>query len=131
MLSRRTMLLAPLGTLAAPSMGALAATGKMTLAIHQNTSAGAGYRKSLEGWARAGIKNVEITSTLLDEFLKTDSLAAARRVLTDNGLTPVSCACGVNGLWEPNPNHAAALDDLKRRCEMFGTLGLTKFYAPV
>ena len=29
-----------------------AAAGKMTLAIHQNTSAGAGYRKSLEGWAR-------------------------------------------------------------------------------
>jgi hypothetical protein len=35
------------------SRTALAATGKMTIAIHQNTSAGAGYRKSLEGWARA------------------------------------------------------------------------------
>ena len=34
---------------------------KMTLAMHQNTSNGAGYRKSLEGWARAGIKDVEIT----------------------------------------------------------------------
>ena len=44
----------------------------MTLAIHQNTSAGAGYRKSLEGWSRAGIKYVELTNTLLDEFLKTD-----------------------------------------------------------
>ena len=94
----------------------------MTLAIHQNTSAGAGYRKSLEGWARAGIKNVEITAQLLDEFLKTDSLAAARRVLTDLGLTPVSCACGVQGLWEPNPNHAAGareseetLRDVQRR----------------
>jgi len=51
--------------------------------------------------------------------------------MTDLGLTPVSCACGVTGLWEPNPNHAAAIDDLKRRCEMFGTLGLTKFYAPM
>src|SRR5882672_947370 len=129
-LSRRTMLLAPLGTLAVSATRA-AATGKMTLSIHQNTSAAAGYRKSLEGWARAGIKNVEITSTLLDDFLKTDSLASAHRVLSDNGLTPVSCACGVNGLWEPNPNHAAALDDLKRRCEMIATLGLLKFYAPV
>ena len=129
MLSRRTMLLAPLALSAAPT-GVGAAEGKMTLAIHQNTSRGAGYRKSLEGWARAGIKYVEITAALLDEFLKTDSLAARRRVLTDLGLTPVSCACGVSGLWEPNPNHAAALENLKKRCEMFATLGLTRIYAP-
>ena len=77
--------------------------GKMTLAIHQNTSAAAGYRGSLEGWSRAGIKHVELTNTLLDEFLKTDSLQAAKRVLTDLGLTPVSSACGVFGLWEPTP----------------------------
>jgi len=107
------------------------AAGKMTLAMHQNTSAGAGYRKSLEGWARAGIRNVEITNTLLDEFLKTDSLAAAKRVLTDAGLTPVSGACGVGGLWEPGPNHATALENFKKRCEMFATLGLRRIYAPV
>ena len=46
----------------------------MTLAIHQNTSSAAGFRGSLEGWSRAGIKHVELTNTLLDEFLKTDSL---------------------------------------------------------
>lgn len=112
---------------AAPAIAA----GKMTLAIHQNTSAAAGYRASLEGWARAGITNVEITAAQLDAFLKNDSLAAAHRVLTDNGLTPVSAACGVGGLWEPNPNHAAALDSLKKRCEMFAELRLTHIYAPV
>src|SRR2546425_7146029 len=105
MLSRRALLLAPISLVAAR---AASAAGKMTLAIHQNTSAGAGYRESLDGWARAGIKFVEITNTLLDGFLKTDSLAAARRVLTDLGLTPVSGACGLGGLWEPNPNRAAA-----------------------
>src|SRR5258705_13500746 len=103
MLSRRTMLLAPIGTLAVAATRASAAPGKMTLAIHQNTSAGAGYRRSLEGWARAGIRNVEITARLLDDFLKADSLDAARRVLTDLGLTPVSSASEVSGLWEPNP----------------------------
>jgi sugar phosphate isomerase/epimerase len=121
------MLLAPLTPLA---ISILRSSG-MTLAIHQNTSANAGYRKSLEGWARAGITNVEITAQLLDDFLKTDSLAAARAVLTDHGLTPVSCACGVQNLWEPNPNHAAAIDSLKKRCEMLATLGLKRFYAPV
>jgi 2-keto-myo-inositol isomerase len=107
---------------------AFAAPGKMTLAIHQNTSAGAGYRKSLEGWARAGIKNVEITNGLLDDFLKTDTLEAARRVVTDNGLTAVSGACGVNALIEPNPGRATALDNFKQRCEQFAALGLNRTY---
>jgi 4-hydroxyphenylpyruvate dioxygenase len=126
MLSRRSLLLTPLALMAA--RGASAAG--MTLAMHQNTSAGAGYRGSLEGWAKAGIRNVEITNTLLDEFLKGDSLPAARRVLTDNGLTPVSGACGVTGVFEPNPNRAAALEAVKRRCEQFAALGLTRIYSP-
>ena len=128
MISRRVMLTTPL--VLAAERAASAAPGKMTLAIHQNTSAGAGYRKSLEGWSRAGIKYVEVTAALLDEFLKTDSLAAAHRVLTDLGLTPVSCASGVQGLWEPNPNHAASLEDFKKRCEMFASLGSTRVYSP-
>ncbi len=108
---------------------AVSAAGKMTLAIHQNTSAGAGYRNSLEGWSRAGIKYVELTSTLLDEFLKTDSLAAARQVFTDLGLTPVHGATGVTGLWEPNPNRAASLENLMKSCERFAALGLNHVYA--
>ena len=121
------MLLAPVALMGA---SAASAAGKMTLAIHQNTSAGAGYRGSLEGWSRAGIKYVELTNTLLDGFLKTDSLAAARRVLTDLGLTPVCCACGVFGLWEPTPNRMALLENFKKRCEMFAALGLTRIYSP-
>jgi 2-keto-myo-inositol isomerase len=108
----------------------VSAAGKMTLALHQNTSSAAGYRRSLEGWARAGIKHVELTNGLLDEFLKSDSLPAAKRVLTDLGLTPVSSACGVFGLWEPNPKRAAQLDAFKKRCEQFASLGLTKIYSP-
>jgi sugar phosphate isomerase/epimerase len=102
----------------------------MTLAIHQNTSVGAWYRGSLEGWAKAGIRNVELTNTLLDGFLKSDSLPAARRVLADNGLTAVSGACGVTGIFEPNPDRAAALDAFRKRCEQFVSLGLTRIYSP-
>jgi 2-keto-myo-inositol isomerase len=127
MISRRALFLTPAALLVARH---LAAAGRMTLAIHQNTSAGAGYRGSLEGWARAGIKQVEITNTLLDAFLKGDSLASARRILTDQGLTPVSGACGVFGIWEPGPNRAMLIDNFKRRCEQFKELGLTRIYAP-
>jgi sugar phosphate isomerase/epimerase len=130
MLSRRTMLLTPVAMMAARAVSSVAAaSGKMTLAMHQNTSAGAGYRKSLEGWSRAGIKNVELTNTLLDDFLKTDTLPAAHRVVTDLGLTVVHGATGATGLWEPNPNRSASLENLKKRCEMFAALGLSRVYA--
>ena len=131
-LSRRSLLLAPLLTPVALDASRAMLTGsvpKMTLAIHQNTSNGAGYRKSLEGWSRAGIKYVEITNTLLDEFLKTDDLAAAARVLSDLGLTAVHAATGVTSLWEPNPNRPAALENLKKRCEMFAAMGIKRVYA--
>jgi len=127
MLSRRAILVTPVALMATGITSA--ASGKMTLAIHQNTSAGAGYRSSLESWSRAGIKNVELTNTLLDDFLKTDSLPAARRVLTDLGLTAVQGATGVTGLWEPNPNRATSLENLKKRCDMFAALGLSRIYA--
>jgi sugar phosphate isomerase/epimerase len=109
---------------------AFAANGKMTVCIHQNTSRAAGYRKSLEGWSKAGIKQVELTDTMLDEFLKTDTLPAAKRVVTDLGLTPVSSASVLPDLWITGPAHAASLETWKKRCDQFSQLGLTKIYCP-
>jgi 2-keto-myo-inositol isomerase len=102
----------------------------MLLSIHQNTSRAAGYRRSLEGWAKAGIRNVELTDALLDEFLKTDTLAAAKSVLTDLGLTPVSSAAVLPDIWIPGPARTASLETWKRRCEQFSTIGLQKIYCP-
>jgi 2-keto-myo-inositol isomerase len=127
MLSRRAMLLTPVALAAVARVSSAAG---MTLALHQNTSSGAGYRGSLEGWARAGIKNVELTNGLLDAFLKTDTLAAAGRVLTDLGLTPVCAASGVFGVWEPGDKRAALLENFRKRCEMYASLGLTRIYTP-
>jgi sugar phosphate isomerase/epimerase len=126
MLSRRSMFLTPLALLA-PRIG-FAADGKMTLCMHMNTSSGAGYRGALEGWAKAGIKNVELNAAMVDDFLKTDTLEGARKVLADNGLTAVHGAVGGAGLLEPSPNHAAAIDSLKKRLEMYAVLGLKKVY---
>ena len=120
------MLLAPL----AAEVAAKAASRRMSLCIHQNTSRAAGYRKSLEGWAKAGIKNVELTDAMLEDFLKSDDLAAARRVVTDLGLTPVSCAAVLPDFWIPNPNRATAMNTWKKRCEQFSSFGITKIYCP-
>src|SRR3989441_6614923 len=131
MISRRTMLMAPFAiSLAETLMGQTAGSGKMLLSIHQNTSRGAGYRKSLEGWAKAGIKYVELTDAMLDEFLRTDTLAAAKSVVTDLGLTPVSSAAVLQDVWIPGPARAASLETWKKRCEQFATIGLQKIYCP-
>jgi len=119
--------------LAAPLMQTVSgapATGKMALCLHQTTSVGAGFRKSLEGWSRAGIRYVELTAHLLDDFLKTDTLDSARRLVSDLGLTPVSCTAGLPDFWNPNPGRAAALEIWKRRCEQFSSLGLKQIYNP-
>jgi len=127
------MLLTPLALLASRLASAAAARptraeSKMVLCLHTNTSAAAGYRGALEGWAKAGIKYVEINAALVDEFIKTDTLDAARRILADNGLTCVHGAIGVGGLLEPNPKRAGAIENLKRRLDLFKALGAKKVY---
>ena len=109
---------------------AVAATGKMTLCMHQGTSRAAGFQKSLEGWSKAGIKNVELSDTMLDGFLKNDSLAAAGRLVRDLGLTAVSSQAVLPDVWIPGPARAASLETWKKRCEQFSTLGVPKFYCP-
>ncbi len=124
-------LAAPLaGTLSQPGGKGASPSSSMQLAIHQNTSAGSGYRGSLKGWARAGIRHVELSDRLLDGFLAGDSLASAGRVLTDNGLTPVSAAAVLPDLWIPGPRRGASLEAWRRRCDQFSTLGLEKIYCP-
>jgi len=107
---------------------ASAAERKMTLCMHTNTSAAAGYRRALEGWAKAGIRNVELNALFVDDFLKSDTLDGAKKVLSDNGLTAVHGAVAVDGLLEPNPNQAAALEQFRRRLEMFRALGVRRVY---
>ena len=131
MISRRELFVSAMAaSVADAALAQSTSPKKMTLSIHQNTSRAAGYRKSLEGWAKAGIKFVEITDVLLDEFLKGDTIAAAKRVVTDLGLTPVSSAAVLPDIWITGDARAASLDTWKRRCEQFSTIGLEKIYCP-
>jgi 2-keto-myo-inositol isomerase len=100
----------------------------MVLSIHMNTTGAAGFRKSLEGYSKAGIKYVEISGVSLDGFLKTESLPAANRLVKDLGLTPVCCTPGLADFWNPNPTRKASLEVWKRRCEQFATFGLKNIY---
>ena len=127
MLSRRTLLVTPAALLASGAAFGQSAGRRMRLCMHTNTSSGAGYRAALEGWAKAGIRNVELNAALIEAFLKTDTLDAAKRVLSDNGLTPVHATVPGN-LLEPTPDRAAVIDMLKKRLDMLAFLGLKKVY---
>lgn len=131
MVSRRTLLgLAAAALSSRLCAQAAFASGGMTLALHQNTSGAAGFRGSLEGWARAGIRQVELTDRLLDEFLAGDTLSAARRLLDDLGLVPVSAAAVLPDMWIPGPERDSSLEIWRRRCQQFAELGLEKIYCP-
>jgi 2-keto-myo-inositol isomerase len=136
MYSRRNVLLAPLaGAVAgvvtsAVSTANAATSGKMTLCMHQGTSRAAGFQKSLEGWSKAGIKQVELSDTLLDGFLKGNDMAAAGRLIKDLGLTAVSSQAVLPDVWIPGPARAASLETWKKRCEQFSTLGVPRIYCP-
>lgn len=127
MLSRRTLLAAPAALLASRVAFGQPASRRMRLCLHTNTSSGAGYRGALEGWAKAGIREVEVASNVVEAFLKGDTLDAARRVLTDNGLTPVHASVPGN-LLEATPDRAPVVETLKKRLEMLASLGFTKVY---
>ena len=131
MTTRRELLTIPLAAMLPRLLQAqIETSGRMMLAIHQNTSAAAGYRGSLEGWARAGIQYVELSDRLLDAFLAGDTLDGARQILTDNGLTPVSAAAVLPDIWIYGPARAESLETWRRRCEQFSELGLERIYAP-
>lgn len=131
MLSRRAAIAAALAAaLASAHRGEAQRAGRMQLAMHQNTSRAAGFRGSLEGWARAGIRFVEITDVLLDGFLAADTLAGARKLLDDLGLTPVSAAAVLPDVWIPGPARVQSLETWRRRCEQYVALGLDKIYCP-
>ena len=63
--------------------------------------------------------------------MKTNDLAAAKRVITDLGLTPVSGAAVLLGFCQnQNPGFAAQMETWKKRCEQFATIGTGKIYCP-
>ena len=124
MLTRRNLLAA-----GAAGPVTAATSGKMFLCMHQTTSVAAGFRGSLEGYARAGIRYVEVIPPLVEEFTRRESVAAARRLLSDLGLRAVSSG-GVRGLAEPHAARAQAIEDLKRTAALVAELGIDRMVCP-
>lgn len=127
MFTRRDVLIA--AAAGAPA-SAVPAEPALQLCIHQTTSAAAGFRRSLEGYSKAGIRYVEVIPPHLEAFVKTDGIPAARRLLSDLNLKAVSSG-GMRGLVEPgNPDRPKLLEHLKAHAEMIAELGIDRMVCP-
>ncbi|MFN7938203.1 MAG: sugar phosphate isomerase/epimerase family protein [Bryobacteraceae bacterium] len=124
-MTRRSLITA----LPAAASAAFAAKSGFALCIHQTTNLNAGFRKSLEGYAKAGIRFAEIIPQHYDEFVNKEGAAAAKRLMSDLGIKPVSSG-GVRGLAEPSPTRAKSLEELKYRAERVAQLGVDRMVIP-
>ncbi len=101
----------------------------MFVCLHETTSAGFGFREAMEGYAKAGVRAVEVTFPKLQEFIQAESPAVARRLLADLGLTVVSCG-SQTGIAEPTPARAKNLAALKAKCELAQAMGFDRMVMP-
>jgi sugar phosphate isomerase/epimerase len=99
------------------------------ICMHQTTTASSGFRQSLEGYAKAGIRMVEVIPPKVAEYAKTEGIAGARRLLGDLGIKAVSSG-GVRGLAEPSPTRQKTLEDLKTTAQLISDLGVDRIVCP-
>jgi sugar phosphate isomerase/epimerase len=114
---------------ASPSLAMAAKKPQFELCMHQTTSASSGFRQSLEGYSKAGIRLVEVIPPKVAEYAKAEGIAGAKRVLGDLGLKAVSSG-GVRGLAEPGAARQKALEELKTTSELIAGLGVDRIVCP-
>ena len=114
---------------ASPALVMAAEKPTFELCMHQTTSASASFRQSLEGYAKAGFRMVEVIPPKVAEYAKVEGIAGAKRLLGDLGMKAVSSS-GVRGLAEPNPARAKILEDLKSTSELIAGLGVDRIVCP-
>jgi 2-keto-myo-inositol isomerase len=114
---------------ASPALAMAAKKTQFEICLHQTTSASASFRQSLEGYAKAGIRLVEVIPPKVSEYAKTEGIAGAKRLIADLGLKAVSSG-GVRGLAEPNPTRPKLLEDLKAAAELTAGIGVDRMVCP-
>src|SRR5882672_9338267 len=105
------------------------ATGSMFVSMHEASSARFDFKTAMEGYAKAGIRAVEPDLTKVREFAMKESPAAAKRLLDDLGLKPVSSSNQL-GLPEPGDARARSLEDLKWKVELARAIGADRLVTP-
>jgi sugar phosphate isomerase/epimerase len=106
-----------------------AGSGDWFVCMHEATSAEHDFRTAMEGYARAGIRAVEVDLVKVREFVGAGSQQSARRLLEELDLKPVSSS---NQLFldEPGPRRMQAVEDLKWKVELDAAIGCDRLVIP-
>ena len=110
-----------------PAAGA--APGPLFVCMHQASSERFDFRTAMEGYAKAGIRAVEPNLLKVREFTEKESVAAAKRLLDDLGLRPVSTSNQLF-LMEPGEERTQSLEDLKWKVELARAIGADRLVTP-
>jgi len=109
------------------------ATSGLFACVHQASTSRFDFKASVEGIAKAGIRAVEVDIQKVSQFAQTESLAAAKRLLDDLGLKPVSASNHL-GFVDATPEQlqtgAASLDTLKGKLEIAQAIGCDRIVCP-
>ena len=103
--------------------------GGLFVCMHGASSDRFDFRAQMEGWAKAGIRAVEPSLVKVREFAQKESVAAAKRLLDDLGLRPVSSSNQL-GLPEPGEARVKSLEELKWKVELAQAIGCDRLVAP-
>jgi 2-keto-myo-inositol isomerase len=95
--------------------------------INQATTMQADFRAAIEAYHRAGFRAVELWLDSVEPFLKTESVAAARRLMADQGIEPVSACCEGDVFFPRLEGRAKKLDSLKHKLDLSRELGAHRF----
>jgi 2-keto-myo-inositol isomerase len=95
--------------------------------INQATTMQADFRAAIEAYHRAGFRAVELWLESVEPFLKKESVAAARRLMADQGIEPVSACCEGDVFFPGLPDREKRLDSLKRKLDSSRELGARRF----
>ena len=112
----------------APSQG-----GGLFVSIHQASTSRYDFKTSVEGIAKAGVRAVEFDIAKVREFAKTDSVAAAKRLIDDLGVKAVSSSNHlgfVDATAAQMQTGGASLDSLKEKLEIVQAMGCDRIVCP-
>ena len=109
------------------------AAGALFVCIHQASTARYDFKTSVEGIAKAGVRAVEVDIAKIREFAKTESVAAAKRLMDDLGVRPVSSSNHlgfVDATAEQLQTGGASLESLKGKLEIVQAIGCDRIVCP-
>jgi 2-keto-myo-inositol isomerase len=112
----------------APSPG-----GGLFVSIHQASTSRYDFKTSVEGIAKAGVRAVEFDIAKVREFAKTESVAAAKRLIDDLGVKMVSSSNHlgfVDATAAQMQTGGASLDSLKEKLEIVQAMGCDRIVCP-